>query len=104
MHLSDGIAYCYDDVYSIGGKDNKIYQVIITGNDRAGITIIDTKTIGKVNKKLHNELGFYFTTLYDILMDPVFQDCIDVDSFTSHTVADIREQIIIDNSQELRTK
>lgn len=98
IKLSDGIVYYVDGVYSLGGANSKIYQVIVTDLDSHGITIIDIKKVGKHKEKLRKELGFYFTTLYDILRDPEKIGNINVEHVDTHGVMDVREQIIIENS------
>lgn len=98
IKLSDGIVYYVDGVYSIGGSNNKIYQVIVTDLEKHGINVIDIKKVGRNEKKLRKELGFYFTTLYDILCDPEKIGNINVEHVETHGIMDMREQIIIENS------
>ena len=97
LSLSDGLVYYVDGVYSIAGQDNKISQVIITDFDSHSIAVIDIKKVGKYKEKLRKELGFYFVTLHDILQNSEQFERV-VEDVTTHSVADVREQIIIENS------
>jgi len=98
IKLSDGIVYYADGVYSLAGSDSKIYQVIVTDLNSHGIHVIDMKKVGKDKEKLRRELGFYFTTFYDILCDPEKVGNINVENVDTHGIMDVREQIIIENS------
>ena len=50
--VRNGIVYYYDGVYCLGNKNNKINQIIITGLNRHSVSIIETKRIKKIKRKL----------------------------------------------------
>ena len=101
--FSDGIIYTYETISSIttvGSNSNKVFQVIIADSTKTGVTVLDTKTISRTYKKLTGELQLFFTALHDIIVDPKNKDVIRVVVRVDHTIADFREQLLIDNAQE----
>jgi len=100
LKLSDGIVYVFDGAYSLAGKNNKVFQVIITDLEKHGLTIFNTNQIKAKNSKIISELGFYFQTLYGIIIDPDYNDNVVLETIPTHTVGDIREQIIIEHNKE----
>jgi hypothetical protein len=99
IKLSDGIVYYFNGVYSFGDLKNQINHIIITGLDKGGIIYLDTKTIAKKGNKLVGELLLYLETINAIIVNLSNYHKISIEFYESHSLNDMREQIIIDNTK-----
>lgn len=98
IKLRDGMVYGYNGVYALTNAANKTYQIIIITPEHLGITLIDTKEVSKTKKQLINQIEIFLTALHKVIVDVTGRGKVPVREFLDHSLDDIREQIIKDNS------
>ena len=96
--VKDGVVYGYNGVYAMTNKANKAYQIIIVSPDQFGITLIDTKELSKTMRRLIQQIEIFLSALHRVIIGVTSSGKIPTREFDEHTLDDIREQIIIDNS------
>jgi hypothetical protein len=98
LRMSNGMVYAYNGVYAMTNSDNMAYQIIIVTPEHLGITLIDTKEISKIKKELINKIEIFLTLLHRVIVETTGRAQVPVRDFSDHSLDDIREQIIKDNS------
>ena len=98
LRMSNGMVYAYNGVYAMTNSDNMTYQIITVTPEHLGIALIDTKEISKTKKGLINQIETFLTSLHRVIVETTGRAQVPVRDFSDHTLDDIREQIIKDNS------
>ena len=96
--MNDGMVYSYNGVYAMTNKSNRTYQIIIVMPEQTAITLIDTKEASKSKPQLLNKINTFLAALHRVIVDITGKEIITMVELPDHTLDDILEQIIKDNS------
>ena len=98
LKMRDGMVYGYNGVYALTNVANKTYQIIIVTPEHLGITLIDTREVSKTKKRLITQIEIFVTALHKVIVTVSGNGLSPVREFPEHSLDDIREQILKDNS------
>lgn len=98
LRMNNGMVYSYNGVYAMTNSDNMTYQIIIVTPEHLGITLIDTREISKTKTQLIDKIEVFLELLHSVIVETTGRAQVPARDFTDHTLDDIREQIIKDNS------
>lgn len=98
LRMMNGMVYGYNGVYAMTNAENRTFQIIIVTPEHLGITLIDTKEVSKTKKQLISQIEIFLTVLHSVIVEVTGKALVPARDFPDHSLDDIREQIIKENS------